>query len=73
MKKINLKTKRKRKWKRRFLILAFLISFLYTCFSLSLHMTNEEFVRFLFESKENPNFYIIKMFDSVFKNRISRL
>lgn len=71
MRKINLKTKRKRKWKRRFLILAFLISFLYTCFSLSLHMTNEEFVRFLFESKENPNFYIIKMFDSVFKNRIS--
>lgn len=71
MKKINLKTKRKKKVKRIFLFLLFLSSFFYTCFSLSLHMTNEEFIRFLFESNGNPNFYITKMFDSIFKNTIS--
>lgn len=71
MKKINLKAKKKRKWKRMIILFLFLGSFFYTCFSLSLHMTNEEFVRYLFESNENPNFYITRMFDCIFKNKIS--
>lgn len=71
MKKINLKTRRKKKIKRIFLFLLFLVSFFYTCFSLSFRMTNEEFVRFLFESNGNPNFYVSKILDSIFKNKIS--
>lgn len=65
MKKSQMKIhgKRKRKFKRFLILFLFLCSFLYTCVMLSLKMTNEEFVRYLFDKDSTSigNFYISRI------------
>ena len=75
MKKRKTKTKNKKQKKLKyiFLLIIFLGSFFYTCITLSLKMSNEEFVRYLFMKEDHPmiSFYFSKVWDSFSKNGFS--
>ncbi len=68
-----MQSKKKRKLKRWFFLFLFLGSFFYTCINLSLKMSNEEFVRYLFMKEENSSitFYFSRILDTFFKNGFS--
>jgi len=74
MKKVvKTKSKKKKKLKYGVLLFLFLASFFYTCITLSLKMSNEEFVRYLFMKDGNQTFpfYFSKFYDTFIKKGFS--
>lgn len=71
--KTKTKSKKKKKFQYFFLFILFLGSFFYTCITLSLKMSNEEFVRYLLMKEDHSviSFYVSKVWDSFFKKGFS--
>lgn len=70
---MKIQSKRKKKLRRWFLVFLFLSSFFYTCMNLSLKMTNEEFVRYLFteEKPTSMTFYFSKIWNTFLESGLS--